>query len=94
MRGCNQSGLACGLVAALLGLFTSTAAVAKGDEISLTGSKVKRELEDLILVRELVKGNDTVVLRDDKASWRALLVRGTCLETQACAVQRRARPRH
>jgi hypothetical protein len=38
----------------------------KGDEIALTGSKVKAEGADLILVREVVKGNDTVVLRDGK----------------------------
>ncbi|HZR57890.1 MAG TPA: hypothetical protein VFA74_13530 [Terriglobales bacterium] len=48
--------------------------LSKGDEIALTGSKVKAEGADLILARELVKGNDTVVLRDDKGnpvwSWR------------------------
>jgi hypothetical protein len=38
----------------------------KGDEIALTGSKVKAEGADLILAREVVKGNDTVVLRDGK----------------------------
>jgi hypothetical protein len=46
----------------------------KGDEIALTGSKVKQGDADLILVREVVKGNDTLVLRDDKGnpvwSWR------------------------
>lgn len=40
--------------------------VAKGDEVSLTGSKVKQDGVDLVLVREVVKGNDTLVLRDDK----------------------------
>jgi hypothetical protein len=40
----------------------------KGDEIALTGSKVKREGSDIILVRELVKGNDTMILRDDKGN--------------------------
>src|SRR6266849_11173140 len=40
----------------------------KGDEIALTGSKVKLGEADLILVREGVKGNDTFVLRDDKGS--------------------------
>ena len=40
----------------------------KGDEIALTGSKVKREGADIILVREVVKGNDTMVLRDDKGN--------------------------
>jgi hypothetical protein len=38
----------------------------KGDEIAVTGSKVKREGSDIILLREVVKGNDTMVLRDDK----------------------------
>jgi len=40
----------------------------KGDEIALTGSKVKRENGELILAREIVKGTDTLVLRDDKGS--------------------------
>ncbi len=40
----------------------------KGDEITLTGSKVKQGAADLILVREVVKGNDTFVLRDEKGS--------------------------
>jgi hypothetical protein len=46
----------------------------KGDEIALTGSKVKHGEADLILAREVVKGSDTLVLRDDKGnpvwSWR------------------------
>ena len=40
----------------------------KGDEIALTGSRVQREGSDIILVREVVKGNDTMVLRDDKGN--------------------------
>jgi hypothetical protein len=40
--------------------------LAKGDEVSLTGSKVKQDGTDMILAREVVKGNDTLVLRDDK----------------------------
>jgi hypothetical protein len=40
----------------------------KGDEISLTGSKVKLEDADVILGREVVKGNDTLLLRDDKGN--------------------------
>ena len=40
----------------------------KGDEISLTGSKVKQGEADLILAREVVKGNDTLVLRDEKGN--------------------------
>jgi len=39
---------------------------AKGDEIVLTGSKVKPDTADLVLAREVVKGNDTLVLRDEK----------------------------
>ena len=39
---------------------------AKGDEIALTGSKVKQETGDLILAREIIKGTDTLVLRDEK----------------------------
>jgi hypothetical protein len=39
---------------------------AKGDEISITGSKVKQEAADVILARELVKGTDTLMFRDDK----------------------------
>jgi len=45
-----------------------------GDEIALTGSKVKQGEADLILAREVVKGADTLVLRDEKGnptwSWR------------------------
>jgi hypothetical protein len=46
----------------------------KEDEIALTGSKVKQGEADLILAREVVKGTDTLVLRDEKGnpiwSWR------------------------
>ena len=46
----------------------------KGDEIAMTGSKVKQGEADLILAREVVKGTDTLVLRDDKGNpiwtWR------------------------
>ena len=46
----------------------------KGDEISVTGSKVKQETSDVILARELVKGTDTLMFRDDKGKpvwdWR------------------------
>ena len=38
----------------------------KGDEIAFTGSKVKLDGADMILAREIVKGQDTLVLRDDK----------------------------
>jgi hypothetical protein len=40
----------------------------KGDEIVLTGSKVKQGDADLILAREIVKGTDTLVLRDAKGN--------------------------
>lgn len=47
---------------------------AKGDEIAFTGSKVKAGEADMILAREVVKGTDTLVLRDEKGnpvwSWR------------------------
>jgi hypothetical protein len=47
---------------------------AKGDEITMTGSKVKQGDADLFLVREIVKGNDSFVLRDAKGepvwNWR------------------------
>jgi hypothetical protein len=38
----------------------------KGDAIAFTGSKVKQDGADLILAREVVKGQDTLVLRDDQ----------------------------
>ena len=40
----------------------------KGDEISLTGSKVKQGELDLVVAREVAKGTDTLVLRDDKGN--------------------------
>lgn len=39
---------------------------AKGDEVTVTGSKIKQDGADLILAREVVKGADTLMLRDDK----------------------------
>jgi len=39
---------------------------AKGDEIAVTGSKVKQDTSDVILAREMVKGTDTLMFRDDK----------------------------
>ena len=38
----------------------------KGDELAVTGSKVKQEASDVILAREIVKGTDTLMFRDDK----------------------------
>ena len=47
---------------------------AKGDEIAFTGSKVKQGEADMVLAREVVKGTDTLVLRDAKGvpvwNWR------------------------
>jgi len=40
----------------------------KGEEIALTGSKVRQGEADLILAREVVKGTDTLVLRDEKGN--------------------------
>ena len=40
----------------------------KGDEIAFTGSKVKHGEGEMILAREVVKGQDTLVLRDDKGN--------------------------
>jgi hypothetical protein len=40
----------------------------KGDEITLTGSKVKQGDVELFLVREITKGTDTFVLRDPKGA--------------------------
>jgi hypothetical protein len=40
----------------------------KGDEIAITGSKVKQGEADLVLAREIVKGTDTLVLRDEKGN--------------------------
>jgi hypothetical protein len=38
----------------------------KGEQIAVTGSKVKQDASDVILARELVKGTDTLLFRDDK----------------------------
>jgi hypothetical protein len=42
-----------------------------GDEIQVTGSKVKQDGADLILAREVIKGEDTLTLRfkDGKPAW-------------------------
>jgi hypothetical protein len=42
------------------------ASFAKGDEVTVTGSKIKQDGADLILAREVIKGSDTLLLRDDK----------------------------
>lgn len=38
----------------------------KGDELAITGSKIKQETSEIILAREMVKGTDTLMFRDDK----------------------------
>ena len=42
-----------------------------GDAVEVTGSKVKQDSADLILAREVVKGDDTLTLRfkDGKPAW-------------------------
>jgi hypothetical protein len=40
----------------------------KGDEIGVTGSKAKQGESDVILAREIVKGTDTLMFRDDKGN--------------------------
>lgn len=40
----------------------------KGDQVAVTGSKVKQEAADVILAREMVKGSDTLLFRDEKGS--------------------------
>ncbi|MFZ0734711.1 MAG: hypothetical protein WAM79_20510 [Candidatus Sulfotelmatobacter sp.] len=46
----------------------------KGDEIAVTGSQVKQEGTEVVLAREVVKGTDTLLFRDDKGNpvwdWR------------------------
>jgi hypothetical protein len=39
---------------------------AKGEEIALTGSRVKEGEANLVLAREVVRGTDTLVFRDEK----------------------------
>ena len=40
----------------------------KGDQLTITGSKIKQGDADLILAREVVKGTDSLVLRDAKGN--------------------------
>ena len=40
----------------------------KGDAITITGAKVKQAESDVILARELVKGQDPLLFRDDKGN--------------------------
>jgi hypothetical protein len=41
---------------------------AKGDEVAFTGSKVKQGDADMILAKEVDKGADSLILRDDKGN--------------------------
>jgi hypothetical protein len=43
-------------------------AFSKGDEITVTGSKVKQGEADVVLAKQAERGNDTLVLRDDKGT--------------------------
>ena len=38
----------------------------KGEEIAVTGSKIKQEESEVILAREIIRGADTLMFRDDK----------------------------
>lgn len=40
----------------------------QGEEIVLSGSRIKQGETELILAREVVRGNDTLVLRDEKGN--------------------------
>lgn len=40
----------------------------KGDEIAVTGCKIKQEAGDVILAREVTKGSDTLMFRDGKGN--------------------------
>jgi hypothetical protein len=42
--------------------------LSKGDELAFTGSKVKYGGADLVLAREVLKGAETLVLRDEKGN--------------------------
>lgn len=41
---------------------------AKGDEVSFTGSKVKQGEAEMILTKEVDRGSDSLILRDDKGN--------------------------
>ena len=41
---------------------------AKGDAMTITGAKVKQQESEVILAREVVKGPDTLMFRDDKGT--------------------------
>jgi hypothetical protein len=41
---------------------------AKGDQLDITGAKIKIDDKDVVLAREIVRGNDTLVLRDKQGA--------------------------
>ncbi len=41
---------------------------AKGDQLQVTGAKVKLDDKDVVLAREIVRGPDTIVLRDKRGA--------------------------
>ncbi len=41
---------------------------AQGDQVQVTGSKVKVDETEVVLAREVTKGNDTLILRDKKGA--------------------------
>ena len=43
-------------------------AFSKGQQVEVTGSRIKVDDKDVILAREVVQGNNTVVLRDNKGN--------------------------
>jgi hypothetical protein len=42
--------------------------LAAGDEVQVTGSKVQLDQKPFVMAREIVKGNETLALRDKKGS--------------------------
>jgi len=42
--------------------------ITKGDTLTITGAKAKHEDSDVILAREVVRGQDTFLLRDNKGN--------------------------
>jgi len=43
-------------------------AFSKGQQVEVTGSRIKVDEKDVILAREVVQGNNTVTLRDNKGA--------------------------
>jgi hypothetical protein len=51
---------------------------AKGDKVEITGSKAKMDGADVILAREIVKGDNTLVIRDKDGTpvWTWMMKKG------------------